>query len=104
MFDAIDIYHELLPDLREGAQHVLDLGRKDVDPPDDQHIVAPAGDPFDLLSAPAGASILHQPGHVAGAVADERQGLLDERVMTSSPPRSPGARRSPVFGSMISAR
>src|SRR5690606_37704263 len=55
----------------------LDLGGEYVHPPDDQHVVAAAGD---AAHAPeAAGSRGQQPGEVAGAVAHDRQGFLGER-------------------------
>src|SRR5574343_1586704 len=56
---------------------LLDLGREDVDAADDQHVVGTAGD---LADATEGArSRRQQAGQVAGAVADDREGLLGQR-------------------------
>lgn len=61
------------------AQHdLLDLTREDVDAPQDDHVVAAAGDLPDAAErGPRGAR--QQPRQVAGAVADDGQRLLGER-------------------------
>ena len=58
-------------------QDFLDLGRKQVDPADDQHVIAAAGH---LLHSPHGTGGAgHQPREIAGAVTNHRTRFLRER-------------------------
>ena len=61
-------------------EHRLDLGGKDIDAADDQHVVGAAGDPFHPhvgATAAAGRGVEHR--YIAGAVADDREGFLGQR-------------------------
>src|SRR5690606_9913111 len=56
---------------------LLDLGRKDIDAAQDDHVVGPAGDLLDPAHRPGGAG--QQPGQVAGAITHHRQALFGQR-------------------------
>src|SRR5215831_12643330 len=58
-------------------EHGLDLGRKDVDASNYDHII---GSPNDAVHsccrAPAGAGLAEQTGAIASAITEQRQGLF----------------------------
>ena len=61
-------------------QNALDLRRKYVDPPDDQHVVGtPAHTIHPDVRAPAYTRFGIERRHVPGAVADDREGLFGDR-------------------------
>ena len=61
-------------------QHRLHLAGEDVHAADDEHVVGAARDAVHAgVGAAADAGIGAQPGDVAGAVTDEREGFLGER-------------------------
>ncbi len=67
-FDAFNVH-----------EHAFNLGRKHVNPPDDDHVVGPAGHLFHSHEGSAAHAWLGmERGDVAGAVANERIGLLAE--------------------------
>ena len=56
---------------------MFDLGREDVDPANDEHVIGTAGDLGHTHKRPtAGAWGVDQPGDVLCAIADDREGLL----------------------------
>ena len=58
----------------------LDLGREDIDPLDDQHIIGASHDPaHPSKRPPAGTGPRQEAGQVAGPVADDREGLFGQR-------------------------
>jgi hypothetical protein len=62
---------------RLGREHRLDLRGKEVDPADDQHVVAPPLDPLDPPHRAAFAG--EEAGEIAGPVAEERHRFAGRR-------------------------
>ena len=67
---------------------------KDVDAAQDDHVVGPPGDLLHPAHGAGGAG--QQAGKVAGAVADDREGLLGQRGENQLAPRAFGQRRAGI--------
>src|SRR5450830_1638343 len=76
------VEHDLIVgrDPRDAYQYLLDLARVDVDAPDDEHVVGPAGDPLHATERPPARALARDDAaDVARPVSDDRDALLGER-------------------------